>query len=77
MSPRHVKTAEGEERIEETAVEARQGYRDRPVWFVLVVSTTLLAAIFAIIWLVFAEPEATPSSGEPPAATGTPDVPTE
>ncbi|MEJ8572693.1 hypothetical protein [Microbaculum marinum] len=40
--------------IRETATEARQGDRDRPVWYVLVVSTALVAVIFAVLLLFFA-----------------------
>lgn len=70
MSPRHVHMSDGEERIEETAVEARQGYRDLPVWFVLVISTTLVVLIFTGLWLIFAgqNDDRGPAAEAPPEA---------
>jgi len=59
------------ERIEENAIEARQGFRDRQVLVVLVASTALLALLYAILWLFFAEPAPQPGTAEPPAVTGT------
>ncbi len=48
-----------EPRITESAEEARQGRPGRPVWFVLVVSTALAAAILGIVLLFFTgSPEA-------------------
>ncbi|NWG24519.1 MAG: hypothetical protein HXY30_08930 [Pseudorhodoplanes sp.] len=44
------KTADG--RIEETAVEARQGFLDRPVLAVLVIGTALVVIGFVVSWLV-------------------------
>jgi len=41
------------EPIRETATEARQGHRDRPVWYVLVISTALVAVILGILLLFF------------------------
>jgi uncharacterized membrane protein YccC len=38
----------------ETAVEARAGFRDRPVLRVLAVSLVLAAIIFGLLWLWFA-----------------------
>jgi hypothetical protein len=38
-------------RIVETPVEARAGFLDRPVLVVLVVSTSLVIALFAVIYL--------------------------
>lgn len=35
----------------ETPVEARQGFLDRPVLIVLVVSIVLVVAAFAFLWL--------------------------
>lgn len=35
----------------ETAVEARQGYLDRPVLIVLVASLVLVLVAFAVLWL--------------------------
>ena len=35
-----------------TPVEARQGFLDRPVLVILTVSTVLVAAIFAVMWLM-------------------------
>jgi len=50
--------------IHKTAEEARQGPLGRPVWLVLVTSTALVAAVFAVLWLTFAsiteEPDAQP-----------------
>jgi hypothetical protein len=37
-------------RIVETPVEARQGFLDRPVLVVLVVSTSLVIALFALVY---------------------------
>jgi hypothetical protein len=37
--------------VVETAREARQGYLDRPVLLVLVVSTALAVVILGILWL--------------------------
>jgi hypothetical protein len=37
--------------VVETAREARQGYLDRPVLLVLVVSTALAIVILGILWL--------------------------
>lgn len=39
------------ERTELTPVEARQGFLDRPVLMVLVVSTFLVCVAFGIAWL--------------------------
>jgi len=39
--------------ITETAEQARQGRPGRPVWFVLVVSTALAAAILGVLVLFF------------------------
>jgi F0F1-type ATP synthase membrane subunit c/vacuolar-type H+-ATPase subunit K len=36
--------------VVETATEARQGFRDRPVLVVLVASTALIAVLFAMLW---------------------------
>ena len=38
----------------ETAIEARAGFRDRPVLVVLVVSLVLAAVVFGLLWLGFA-----------------------
>jgi hypothetical protein len=38
-------------RTVETPVEARQGFLDRPVLIVLVVSIALVVAAFAVLWL--------------------------
>jgi cobalamin biosynthesis Mg chelatase CobN len=40
-----------ETRTVETPVEARQGYRDRPVLVVLVVALVLVAIAFGVVWL--------------------------
>jgi len=40
-------------RTVETAVEARAGFRDRPVLRVLAVSLVLAAIIFGLLWLWF------------------------
>jgi cobalamin biosynthesis Mg chelatase CobN len=40
-------------RTVETAVEARAGYRDRPVLVVLCVSLALVVLIFGALWFVF------------------------
>jgi fatty acid desaturase len=53
MSQHHANPNQDEKRIEETAVEARQGHRDRPVWVVLVVSTALAAVILGILAFFF------------------------
>lgn len=37
--------------VVETATEARQGFLDRPVLVVLMVSTVLAAAVLAGLWL--------------------------
>ena len=37
--------------VVETAREARQGYLDRPVLLVLIVSTALAVVILGILWL--------------------------
>jgi hypothetical protein len=34
-----------------TPVEARQGFLDRPVLLVLIVSVVLVTAIFSVMWL--------------------------
>ncbi|MGYP000099285766 len=39
--------------VTETAEQARQGRPGRPVWFVLVVSTALAAAILGVLLLFF------------------------
>jgi hypothetical protein len=39
--------------IVETAVEARAGFIDRPTTVVLIVSTTLTIAVFAVIYIGF------------------------
>lgn len=44
------KTSTGQ--IEETAVEARQGFLDRPVLAVLVISTALVIVGLAVSWLI-------------------------
>jgi hypothetical protein len=41
-------------RTVETAVEARAGFRDRPVLVVLAVSLVLAAVVFGLLWLGFA-----------------------
>jgi len=41
-------------RTVETAVEARAGFRDRPVLVVLTVSLVLAAVVFGLLWLGFA-----------------------
>jgi uncharacterized membrane protein YccC len=38
----------------ETSVEARAGFRDRPVLVVLAVSLVLAAVVFGLLWLGFA-----------------------
>ncbi len=45
--------AQGSWTIVETAVEAREGFRDRPTTVVLIVSTTLTIALFAAIYIGF------------------------
>ena len=42
----------------ETAVEARAGFRDRPVLLVLGVSLVLAAVVFGLLWLGYAAPGA-------------------
>lgn len=44
------KTSSGQ--IEETAVEARAGFLDRPVLAVLVISTALVILGLAVSWLI-------------------------
>lgn len=39
--------------IVETPVEARAGFLDRPVLWVLIISTALVAGLFALIYLGF------------------------
>ncbi len=39
--------------IVETPVEARAGYRDRPVAVVLVASVTLVVLLFGIVYVVY------------------------
>jgi hypothetical protein len=39
---------EGETTV--TPVEARQGYRDKPVLLVLVVSLVLIVVVFGLLW---------------------------
>jgi hypothetical protein len=39
--------------VVETPVEARAGYLDRPVLAVLVVSTILVAGLFALVYLAY------------------------
>jgi len=39
--------------IVETAREARQGYRDRPVLYVVGISTVLALAALLLLWLVW------------------------
>jgi hypothetical protein len=41
------------EHVVETAVEARAGFLDRPVMAVLVVSTLLVAGLFAILYVAY------------------------
>jgi len=41
-------------RTVETAVEARAGFRDRPVLVVLTVSLVIAAVVFGLLWLGFA-----------------------
>jgi hypothetical protein len=41
-------------RTVETAVEARAGFRDRPVLVVLAVSLVIAAVVFGLLWLGFA-----------------------
>ena len=36
-----------------TPVESRQGFLDRPVLTILVVSTALVAVLFALLWVGF------------------------
>jgi len=40
--------------IVETAREARQGYRDRPVLYVVSISTALALAALLLLWLIWA-----------------------
>ena len=42
-----------EGRTIETPVEARAGFRDRPVLVVLAVSLVLAAVVFGLLWLGF------------------------
>jgi hypothetical protein len=42
-----------QDREELTPVESRQGFLDRPVLTILVVSTALVAVLFALLWVGF------------------------
>jgi hypothetical protein len=42
-----------EPRVVETAVEARQGFLDRPVLMILLVSTCLVILLFMVIYMGF------------------------
>lgn len=44
-------TRQSTEREELTPVEARQGFLDRPVLMVLVVSTALVCLLFGVLWV--------------------------
>lgn len=46
-------TRHNTDREELTPVEARQGFLDRPVLTILVVSTGLVCVLFALLWLGF------------------------
>ena len=48
MASRH-----GSDREELTPVEARQGYLDRPVLAILVVSLALVVVLMGLLWLGF------------------------
>ena len=46
-------TRPNSDREELTPVESRQGFLDKPVLTVLVVSIGMVAVLFALLWLVF------------------------
>ncbi len=46
-------TRQSMNREELTSVEARQGFLDRPVLSILIVSTTLVCVLLGLLWLGF------------------------
>jgi len=46
-------TRHGTDREELTPVEARQGFLDRPVLVILIVSLALVCVIFGVLWVGF------------------------